>query len=297
MSQPPPPRKRSREESPARDGSASVRSSVRPGVVTFVGPRASPVPQYSQGSPLASTIKWGSEASPKYTQQSPVTSQAGCLSGRVNMPSPMYDPSQQAGVLSGSINIGSSVYAPSQQTPRSSRPPPLKRIKPRKLSLSYWNKGLTQNMENLPPVDEISQAVDVNFWTALSFAGFQRANGYLPLCTAEDGEKIVIDYFIRARNFLGCLFPTSEVTSEKWRIPRLFHATTFTLVSRVTDPAKRFACTTRDLVRCVCGNRLGRQSGMTVILKDINKENINLRCFISIPAKIATYHASYSRLI
>lgn len=156
ISQPAPPRKRSREESPARHGSPFVRSSVRPGVGSFVGPRASPMPRYSQGSPLSSTIKWGGETSP-------ATSQAGVLSGRVNMPSPMYDPSQ-AGVLSGRVNMASSMYGPSQQTPRSSRPPPLKRIKPRKLSLSYWNKGLTQNMENLPPVDEISQAVDVNFW-------------------------------------------------------------------------------------------------------------------------------------
>ncbi|XP_069999422.1 uncharacterized protein [Penaeus vannamei] len=107
----------------------------------------------------------------------------------------------------------------------------------------------------------------------------------------KGSENVGADYLMNVCD-------VAEVTSEKWRIPwphprYHLHAGVTSRGSRPKDsPA-----TTRDLVRCVCGNRLGRQSGMTVILKDINKENVNLRCFISIPAKIATYHASYSRLI
>lgn len=120
ISQPAPPRKRSREESPARLASPFVRSSNRLGVGSFVGPRASPMPRYSQGSPVASTIKWSSETF-RSIHSSPLHHRMPC----VNMPSPMYGPT-----------------ATTPQTPRSSHTPPLKRFKPRKLSLSFWNKGL-----------------------------------------------------------------------------------------------------------------------------------------------------------
>lgn len=138
-----------------------------PGSASPAKPKALPVPEYSQQSPLASPIKRLCETPPVAKQssatprlrinhsleQKPKTESAQ----RPRLASPLYCP---PGALP--VNSRMSVSSPclnsgNRREGDASQGSPVET----EIVSSYWNNGLSQNM---PPPDLVSQMIDVDFW-------------------------------------------------------------------------------------------------------------------------------------